>query len=86
MSMWHVTKDGERLLISDMEDDHLINTLRMFERWAEEGLVISLGGTDLYGDPCYDEEVLKGEEALEFLDYSEYVAEATRRNLSWRRS
>jgi len=32
----HVTKDGDRLLIAEMEDEHLLNTIKVFTRQAKK--------------------------------------------------
>jgi hypothetical protein len=80
--MKHTTKDGREMNIADMDDGHLLNTIKWIERRAKEGVKSEVGFYDSCGtDHYYDEITYYGEEALEFLNYSSYVEEANRRNL-----
>lgn len=77
----HTTRDGTRMRIADMDDRHLLNTTRMLERVAEQGVLKMMGGGDSPENFWYDEEVVYGSEALEALGYDAYVTEARRRKL-----
>lgn len=75
----HVTKDGEKIKLCKMTDSHLDATIRLFERRAKEGITVGTGGGSCAEDMFYDEDTLYGEEALEVLEYDEYVKERDRR-------
>ena len=74
----HVTKDGEKIKLCKMTDSHLDATIRLFERRAKEGITVRTGGS-CAEDMFYDEDTLYGEDALEALEYDEYVKERDRR-------
>ncbi len=76
---YHKTKDGKKILIKDMELDHLKNTIRCFERMASEGITVRSGGGSTAEDMWYEEDVYEGEKALRYLNYYEYKAELSRR-------
>lgn len=80
--MKHVTREGARIKIRDMSDRHLLNTIRLFLRYAKNGLTVSCGGGFDADDICYNEDVLYGEEAMEELNFQAYVREAKRRGLA----
>ena len=76
----HTTKDGREMNISDMDDGHLLNTIKLLERRAKEGVKSAVGFYDPEGqDHYYEEDTYYGEEALYRLNYSSYVEEANRR-------
>ena len=80
-SYTHLTKDGMRLFISDMSTEHLLNTVRMQKRKAEEGLVIKWGGG--YKDEPYNEAVAYGENALMHMNHKAYTTELNKRGVSY---
>lgn len=75
MLKYHITKNGDRILIKDLETQHLENIIKLIERKAEEGLVIRRGGGTTPEDIWYDEDHLFGEEVKEHMNYGAYVAE-----------
>lgn len=75
----HVTKEGRVIKLRDMSDSHLENTIRCIERKAREGLTIRIGtGFDATEMECWMETVY-GEEALEWMEYEDYIRERERR-------
>ena len=78
----HRTKTGQVMLVSDMDDKHLMNTIAMIRRKAEEGIAVICGGRGSSAEDMWaDETFYKGNEALDEMGYSNYTAEALRRGL-----
>ena len=75
----HVTKNGDSIALSKLEDSHLQNIINLMQRKAKEGIVVRYGGGSSADDIWYDEDHLYGEEALAKMHYGEYVAEQKRR-------
>lgn len=75
----HVTKNGDAIALSNLEDSHLQNIINLLQRKAKEGVKVRFGGGTSADDIWYDEDMLYGEEALKHLRYGEYVAEQKRR-------
>jgi hypothetical protein len=63
-----------------MSDSHLAATIGRWERLAEEGVRVRSGGGHDSEDMWYDDDVLYGAEALEYLGYADYTAERDRRS------
>lgn len=76
---YHTTKNGEKILISDMDNNHLINTMNMLKKIAEEGLDVGYGGGNTWDDFWYNEETVTGEEALDYLNFRFYKEELDKR-------
>jgi len=84
----HVTRDGERMLIAEMDDEHLLNTLKAFARAAKK-LHGMLGGKQtsdpylcsLYGVERIDPEVAAMKIRQAIVKMYPYLAEAWFRRL-----
>jgi len=72
----HITRDGTEMDISEMSDSHLINTIKLIEKKAKEGVTIEYGSLD---DPYYDRDLVFGHAALMALRYCSYVSELVKR-------
>lgn len=79
--MKHRMIDGQKIEIIDMDDRHLINTMRLIRRRSVEGLVVRRGSIGIDGDMYYDEDHLYGYEALDCLNYENYEIEFKKRGL-----
>ncbi len=76
----HKTKDVKIIPLNELELDHLKNIIKFIERKAEKGFIIAVGGC--YYDIesiWYDEIFYQGNEALEYLNYKDYVDELEKR-------
>jgi len=72
----HTTKDGRIILISDLNDNHLKNIIKKFEKQANEGLSV-------YNDSFPNGiDILFGSDALDVLNYQDYVDELNSRSTS----
>lgn len=78
---YHKTRDGRKILIKDMELDHLKHTIRKIEQLASKGIIIRSGGGTTAEDMWYDEKICVDEEALKYMNYYEYKNELSRRYL-----
>jgi len=77
----HKTRDGRKIPLREMGDIHLLNTLSLISNKAKAAITVRRGGGGSPEDFWYDEERLTGKDALEYLSYDRYLAEAKRRNL-----
>lgn len=78
----HVTKNGDEIPVSLLEDSHLINIINYINRRSKEGVTIRSGGGTDPDDFWYDEKVYYGKQAKRLLKYQVYKKEAKRRNLT----
>lgn len=76
---YHITKDGTKIKLCDLELSHLENILKWIEKKAAEGFTVRSGGGSTSEDFWYDEETFYGEKVLKELDYYDYKAELVRR-------
>ena len=72
--MFHTTKDGRKLPISEMDDAHLLNTVRRQNRRACEGVQVMVQD--------YGPETIYGREALELFNHQDYLDELRKRGLT----
>ena len=77
----HKTKDGKHMLISEMTDSHLLNTITLFNKMVDEGMSYCVGGGFDASDMWMEEIHLTGEEAREELNLDRYEKEAKKRGL-----
>ena len=75
----HITKNGQKILLTDLKTDHLQNIIKWIERKAKEGLTVRMGGGTCAEDIWYDEETYYGEDAKRELNFLDYKAELDRR-------
>ena len=78
----HVTRDGEIIPLRDITDSHLVNIINYIEKRSRDGFYVSLICCWNPADPdsmCYEEDYVKGDEALSVLNYDAYVNELNRR-------
>ena len=78
---YHVTKDGRKIKLKDLELSHLKNIIKFIERRAKEGIDIEIGGGEWDIDAMwYGADTIYGEEVKKQLHYYDYVKELKRRN------
>lgn len=78
----HKTKTGEKILLKDLTDKHLLSIIALLERRAKKGITIRYGGSGSSAeDMWYDEEIVKGPRALFIMHYHHYYTEKQKRNL-----
>lgn len=80
---YHTTRDGERVLISDMTDEHLKNTISLLRKKAKAGVKIVYTSGDLSDADSlyYDEYFIYGQKVLKHFNYKAYIKEAKKRKL-----
>lgn len=76
---YHRTKNGQKILLTDLETDHLQNIIKWIERKAKEGFTVRMGGGTGGEDIWYDEETYYGEKAKRELNFLDYKSELERR-------
>jgi hypothetical protein len=85
MKLYHKTKDGKKIKLTDLELDHLKNIINWIESKAEKGLKVSFGSSGSYAeDMSYDEDVYYGEEVKSCLNYNAYKDELKRRLINFK--
>ena len=75
MEHMHTLRDGTKVSLRKMTDEHLRNTIRWIERKAREGTTIATGN----GPDDADFDHLYGGEVLDHFGYEHYVKEFQRR-------
>lgn len=81
MGLYHTTKEGRKIALSNLELGHLNNICKFLLRRAKEGVIIHYGSglSPNDGDIYYDSEIIYGEEALLHLNYYQYKEELDKR-------
>lgn len=79
--MTHTTKDGREVKLSELGLSHLQNIIRLIDRKAVEGITVRAGGGFTAEDMWYDEDTWYGEQAKQELNYYEYKAELSKRDI-----
>ena len=76
----HVTRDGCEIRLCDLTHTHLCNIINYIEKRSRDGFYVAMrsGWPD---SMCYEEDYVKGDEALSVLNYDAYINELKRRKL-----
>jgi hypothetical protein len=77
---YHITKNGKKIKLSDLELDHLKNIIRWIENKSIKGMLVKYGGGSCAEDFYYDEEILYGDSVKYKLNYEDYISELKNRN------
>jgi len=80
----HVTRDGCEIRLCDLTYTHLCNIINYIEKRSREGFYVSMSSCWNPADPdsmYYEEDYVKGDEALSVLNYDAYINELKRRKL-----
>ena len=78
-SKFHYMRDGSRMLITDMKDDHINSTIEYIKRKAKTGILVNYSGDFHDNDFGYSFFEIKGKRAKELMNYEAYKAERKRR-------
>jgi hypothetical protein len=82
MAHIHVTRDGEKIRLCDLTDQHLVSIIRYHRRRAAKGVEVRVGARLLTSDDIYaDVDIVYGKRALDALDHDYYLEELRRRGL-----
>ncbi len=86
MAYYWITAEDKKIPISKLRDSHLLNIIAMLERYAEEGLTISYGGSGFdIDDFWYEEETLYDQDVYDFFEkngsYKRLIKEKKKRKL-----
>ena len=80
----HVTRDSGEFRLCDLTYTNLCNIINYIEKRSRDGFYVSLICCWNPADPdsmCYEEEYVKGDEALSILKYDAYINELKRRRI-----
>jgi hypothetical protein len=70
----HITKSGATILISEMSDEHLFNTLKRIVLQSKQGVLVELE-FDEEQDKEFGFDTYYGKKALDLLNYESYAKE-----------
>lgn len=79
----HKTKDGKKIPLNKMDNNHLRSTIRLHIKLSKKGITVRYGGGHNSDTYWYDEEFIKGSEVLEYFNHNAYLDEANRRGLDY---
>lgn len=82
MKKYHTTKDGKKMLISDMETSHLNAMVKFIERKAEEGVTMVYGSAYGICNQDCDVEQIFGSDVLDQFGYRSYLKELKSRGVN----
>lgn len=77
----HKTKEGIKIPLSELNEDHLKNIIAYIKRKAKIGILFQNGGGQDSNDIWYNEERLYGKQIKRYLHYKKYKEELKKRNL-----
>jgi hypothetical protein len=77
----HIDKNGTVIPIEDLKTSHLINIIKFIRRKAKEGFSTFSGGGSCDDDFWFEVDELFGRDALDYLNYDDYMEEALKRKL-----
>jgi hypothetical protein len=72
--MYHTTRNGKKIKITDMDKQHLINTINLIERKAAEGITV-----ETISEEDVEKKELEGTAVLDFFGYWKYKNELNKR-------
>ena len=75
---YHITREGKKILLQDLDDDHLDNIINHIERKSKEGILVGYGSEMLDPDEL-DTDWIYEDDAKDFMNYDYYVKEKERR-------
>ena len=76
---FHITKDGKKTKLEDLETSHLENIIKLIERKSVEGFVRKSGGGSCAEDMWYEEETIFGSDVKRELNFYDYQNELNKR-------
>lgn len=79
MKTYHITQKGVQMNISDMKTDHLINTILLFKKRANNGIYIELTQPYKCGKQWVLKKKIYGAEVEEFFELDAYINELQKR-------
>lgn len=75
----HITKNGVKIPLNKMTDNHLINTIKMIRMRAKDGVMIGSCFSGIADTIDFD--IIYGSEVKQLWDLKKYKKEAKRRGL-----
>ena len=77
----YTKRNDEEILISNLTDEHLLNTIKFIKRKAKEGMHIYYASYDPDDIRRYDSETIYGIDVEIYLNLLMYIEEAKKRGL-----
>lgn len=80
MKTHHTTKDGQRIPLSELSTDHLINIIKLIEKKADEGFAVLNGHCGHSAEDTWaDQDFYYDDTAKQYFGYDSYVNELNKR-------